>query len=70
MNDEELLKLSLEIASKTIGFDIKQTKKEDINQRISDIINKCLDTHDVAITGNGLDEDIVMSINQKTKELS
>lgn len=58
MNDEDLLKLSLEIASKTIGFDIKPTKKEDINQTISDIVNYRLaeDQAASAFTDNCLPE--------------
>ena len=42
MDRDEILKMALSVASKTIGVDIDPVKYEDMPNKISEILSKCL----------------------------
>ena len=63
--EEEILKLVKKVASKTIGADIEPVKYEDIPNKLSEILLKCLKKK-VEVSGNGLDgNDMVVKVKNK-----
>ena len=42
LTEDEILKMALSVASKTIGVDIDPVKYEDMPNKISEILSKCL----------------------------
>jgi len=65
LSEKELLKLVKKVASKTIGYDIEPVKYEDIPNKLSEILSKCLKKK-VEVSGNGLDgNDMVVKVKNK-----
>ena len=59
--DKEYLKLSIDLYDKLYGSQIEPLKYEDIPNKISEILEKCIKKK-VEVKGNGLSEDINVKI--------
>lgn len=68
LTNDETLKIALNVASKTIGADIEPVKYEDISNKLSEILSKCLKDK-VEISGNGLDgNDMAIKVEKHKKD--
>ena len=64
LTNDEILKMALNVASKTIGADIEPLKYEDIPNELAEILSKCLKDK-VEVSGNGLDgNDMVVKVEK------
>ena len=64
LTNDEILKMALNVASKTIGADIEPLKYEDIPNKLAEILSKCLKDK-VEVYGNGLDgNDMVVKVEK------
>ena len=64
LTNDEILKMALNVASKTIGADIEPLKYEDIPNKLAEILSKSLKDK-VEVSGNGLDgNDIVVKVEK------
>ena len=64
LTNDEILKMALNVASKTIGADIEPLKYEDIPNKLAEILSKCLKDK-VEVSGNGLDgNDMVVKVEK------
>ena len=64
LTNDEILKMALNVASKTIGADIEPLKYEDIPNKLAEILSKCLKDK-VEVSGNGLDgNDMVIKVEK------
>lgn len=59
--NEPDIRLAVDIFKKTLGSEIEPTKKEDIPNKINEILSKCL-RKEVVVEGNGLDNPITATI--------
>ena len=64
LTEKELGELVKKVASKTIGYDIDPVKYEEIPNKLSKILSKCLKTN-VEVSGNELDgKDIIVKVEK------
>lgn len=57
--ETDALPLVMQIASKTVGFDIEPTKFEDIGKKIQEIVEKCTKGKFTTNGANGITEQLV-----------
>lgn len=66
--EEEVLKLVKKVASKTVGADIEPVKYEDMPNKLSEILSKCL-KEKVEVSGTGLDgKDMIVKVEKYKKD--
>lgn len=59
MMDEQMMPLAMQIASKTIGFELENTKFEDMGAKIQEIFERCTKGKFTTNGANGITEQIV-----------
>ena len=68
LTGDEILKVALNVASKTIGANIESVKYEDIPNKLAETLSKCLKKN-VEVSGNGLDRKaIIVKAEQHKKD--